>query len=76
MELTQCKVKSVNANIGNGEITISFSMTLTDDNLDTAKAISAYSDMDRFEVQVIPQQLPLPGLGAMTEAVLNRENED
>jgi hypothetical protein len=63
MEFPGCKVKSVKADIANGELTISFGMTLNDDSLAAAEALGLYVDKDagKVEVRVIPNQPPLFG---------------
>ena len=61
MEFPSCKVKSVRADIANGEITIAFSMAFNDQALEAAEALSQYADKDmgKVEVRIIPQQPPL-----------------
>lgn len=66
MEFTQCKVKSVKADIANGEIKISFSMAFNDENMETAEALGLYvgKDAGMVEVRIIPQQPALIGQAA------------
>jgi len=52
MEFPNAKVKAVNANIGSGVITISFSLDLNDENLEAAKALALYDDQDNRKVDV------------------------
>jgi hypothetical protein len=58
MEFPNARVKSVRADIGSGEITISFSLALNDDSLEAAKELAFYDDKDQGQVgvTVIPQQ--------------------
>lgn len=68
MEFPYCKVKTVKADIANGDLTVSFSMKLNDDTLAAAEALGLYVDKDAGEVElrVIPRQLPLKGLEPVT----------
>jgi hypothetical protein len=65
MEFLKWKAKSVRADIANGELTISFSMAINDDNLEAAYVLGAYLSMKdggEVEVRIIPRQLPLKGM--------------
>ena len=64
MEFKQCEVKSVKANIANGDMTISFKMAINDDNMETAEALALYvgKDASNVEVRVIPDQPSLKGM--------------
>ena len=61
MEFPYCKVKSVKADIANGDLTISFKMAINDVNMETAEALGLYVDKDQGEVElrIIPRQTPL-----------------
>jgi hypothetical protein len=61
MEFHKCKVKSIRADIANGEITISFGLSIDSKSLAIAAELANYADKNagHVEVQVTPQQLPL-----------------
>ncbi|TRZ51170.1 hypothetical protein D4S03_05525 [bacterium] len=64
MKFQQCKVKSIKADIANGELTISFGMAIDDDSMETAERLAIYvgKDASKVEVRVVPQQPPLVGM--------------
>jgi hypothetical protein len=77
MDFPNCKVKSVKADIANGQLTIVFRMKLIDENMDNAVALSLYADKDagEVEVRVVPRQMPLKGLDPVPAETID-ENDD
>jgi hypothetical protein len=78
MKFPQCKVKSVKADIANGNLTIAFSMAINDANMETAEALGLYvgkKDGGEVELRIIPQQIPLKGIFP-TRAELVTEEKD
>jgi hypothetical protein len=67
MEFPNAKVKAVRADIGSGEITISFCLDLNDENLDAARELAFYDDKDhgKVDVSVDPQS---PALFSLSKA--------
>jgi hypothetical protein len=72
MEFKNAHVKAVKADIGSGELTISFRMAKNEQNMETADLLGTYvgKDGSMVEVDVIPVQPALPGLSAQ---VIDRE---
>lgn len=61
MKFSKCKIKSIRADIANGELTVSFGLSLSADVLEVAADLSKYADKDagHVDVEIYPQQLPL-----------------
>jgi len=79
MNFPNAKVKSVKADIAAGEIRISFSLPLNEDNLEAASRLALFVEKDagKVEVSVVPNQPFIPGLiaeKALPEAVEGGSN--
>ena len=61
MKFSKCKIKSIRADIANGELTVSFGLLVSSETLKLAAQLANYADKDagHVDVEIIPQQLPL-----------------
>lgn len=61
MILDDSKIKSVKADIAKQEITISFVVDMTDENLTISKELSVYADKDlgSVDITITPKQMAL-----------------
>lgn len=57
----QCKAKAVKADMAKNEITISFTMERTPENMEEAEQLAQYADKDHGDVNLVitPAQLPM-----------------
>jgi len=78
MEFLQCKPTGVKADIASGELKLTFSVKLNDENMEAAEALALYVDKDdgKVELRIIPQQPPLKGLLPTSAGLVAEEKDD
>jgi hypothetical protein len=73
-----CRVTGVKADIANGEIKLTFSAVLNDENMENAERLGLYASKDagKIELRIIPQQPGLPTLNGIEPTVKPTTPED